>query len=68
MKPPTGEELAGARVFVQRPGVSIPIDAEWFVLADGRVLARFRESGGWERSLVDADQITAADGPWMAKQ
>jgi hypothetical protein len=68
VKPPSEAELAGARVFVQRPGVSIPIDAEWHVLTDGRVLARFRESGGWERSVFDAAAITADGGGWEEKR
>lgn len=68
MKAPTDEELAGAAVFVQRPEVSIPIDAEWYLLTDGRVLTRFRESGGWEVSMFDAESITAASGPWVPKQ
>lgn len=65
MKPPTEDELASARRFVQRDGVSIPIDAEWFVLADGRVLTRFRESGGWATSMVDVEALSVADGSWV---
>ena len=53
MKAPTESELAGARVFVQRPGVQVPIDAEWHVLVDGRVLVRY-PSGGWMTSMYDA--------------
>lgn len=68
MKPPSDEELAGAAIFVQREGNPVPIDAEWYVLTDGRVLARFRESGGWELSMFDADSITDESGAWMAKQ
>jgi hypothetical protein len=68
VKAPNEDELAGAWVFVQRPGTPIPIDAEWHVLTDGRVLTRFRESGGWEKSMFDAEQIAAGDGPWIPKR
>ena len=68
MKAPTDEELAGAAVFEQRPGVQVPINADWYVLPDGRVLTRYRESGGWEQSLLDADTITANGGDWVPKQ
>jgi len=68
MKPPSDEELGGARRFVQREGVSIPIDAEWFVLTDGRVLVRFRESGGWEVSMFGLAALTAAGADWVEQQ
>lgn len=65
MKAPSEDELVGARVFTQRPGVPVLIDAEWHVLADGRVLTRHRESGGWEPSLFDAATVTADGGDWV---
>jgi hypothetical protein len=52
--PPTDDDLAGARRFVQRGGVSIPIDAEWFALADG-----------WEASLLAATKLATAGGDWV---
>jgi hypothetical protein len=62
--PLSDEELASARVFVQRPGLQVPIDAEWHVLTDGRVLVRHRQTGGWEASLIAAAVVTADDGDW----
>lgn len=46
MKAPTEAELAGATVFTQRPDVQVPIDADWHVLTDGRVLVQHRATGG----------------------
>jgi hypothetical protein len=65
---PSEEELAGARVFVQREGVQVPIAAEWHALVDGRVLVRFRESGGWEVSMFDLAALTAAGADWVEQQ
>lgn len=67
MKPPSADELAGAKVYVQREGVQVPVDAEWHVLADGRVLAHY-PSGGWEVSMFGAEAVTAAGGDWVEKQ
>jgi hypothetical protein len=67
VKVPTDEELASARVFVQREGVQVPIDADWYVLTDGRVLVRHRATGGWEPSLFDAAAVTADGGDWVLK-
>lgn len=66
MKAPSETELVGAAVFVQRAGVQVPIDAEWHVLVDGRVLVRY-PSGGWMTSMYDAAAITE-DGGWVPKQ
>ncbi len=67
MKAPSDEELAGARVFVQREGVQVRVAAEWFVLVDGRVLVR-HPSGGWEQSMFSADTVTAKGGDWVEQQ
>lgn len=66
MQEPSEAELAGARVFVQREGTPVPIDAEWHVLTDGRILTRYRESGGWEASMFDAETLVSGD--WVKKQ
>jgi hypothetical protein len=66
VKAPTEDELAGAKVYVQREGVQVPVDAEWWVLVDGRVLTRY-PSGGWETSMFSDEALTAADGDWVEK-
>jgi hypothetical protein len=68
MKPPSENELADAKVYVQRPGVPVPVDAEWHVLTDGRVLTHYRASGGWEKSMFAASALAAVDGDWVAKE
>lgn len=65
MKAPSEEELAAARRFVQRDGAPVPINAEWFVLADGRVLTRYRGSGGWGVSLLGVAALTVVGGDWV---
>lgn len=67
LKQPSEAELAGAKVYVQREGVQVPVDAEWWVLADGRVLTRY-PSGGWETSMHGAAALAAANGDWVEKQ
>lgn len=67
MKPPSEDELAGSKVYVQRPGAQVPVDAEWHVLADGRVLTHY-PSGGWETSMFTVEALTAGGGDWVEKQ
>lgn len=67
MRPPSEAELAGAKVYVQREGVPIPVDAEWHVLADGRVLTRY-PSGGWATAMFTAEALATGGGDWVEKQ
>lgn len=53
------------RVFVQRPGVQIPINAEWHVEGD-QVTVHYLDTGGSTKSMLGADQITGG-GDWVEK-
>lgn len=67
MKAPSEAELAGAKVYVRRPDAQVPVDAEWYVLTDGRVLTRY-PSGGWAASMFTADALAIDGGDWLVKQ
>lgn len=67
MKAPTETELAGAKVYVQKPDLPIPVNAEWWVLTDGRVLTKY-PTGGWERAMFTAEALAADGGDWVEKQ
>ena len=45
----------------------MPVDAEWHVLTDGRVLTKY-PSGGWERAMFSAEALAVDGGDWVEKQ